>query len=340
MMKGTVDVFSNSQALITGVYRTGSEYLSLLLDSHPELSVSMYRVNVLRFIFGRYDPISEPNNLRKAIDDTALRLWERYSITLDKGNIRALLASVETVDYGLFYDAVMSELYLKNGVRHWAEKNQLLWREIPQFIDMMPNGKAIHILRDPRSVLASFKKYTRYAPPAYLGAVFNSVDALVSTLEHEKLMKEKVAYVRYEDLVERPQQIIEDLWRFLNFKNRHDIKIQNSWKDAYGNDWYSNSSFHRNTKEDKFNIERAVNGWGKILSDSEINMVETICGEVMEKFDYERSLSRPDIKKVEAMIRGDQQLECAFGNWRETGRGMEAFPADPLDKATWENPNE
>ena len=24
-------------------------------------------------------------------------------------------------------------------MRHWAEKDQLLWREIPQFIDMMPN---------------------------------------------------------------------------------------------------------------------------------------------------------------------------------------------------------
>ena len=37
-----------------------------------------------------------------------------------------------------------------------------MWREIPTFIGMLPNAKAIHIIRDPRSVLASFKKYTRY----------------------------------------------------------------------------------------------------------------------------------------------------------------------------------
>ena len=30
----------------------------------------------------------------------------------------------------------------------------------PEFIKIMPNGKAIIVVRDPRSVLASFKKFT------------------------------------------------------------------------------------------------------------------------------------------------------------------------------------
>ena len=51
--------YSRSQTLITGTYRSGSEYLTLLLDSHPELSATMYRVNLIRFMFRRYDPISD-----------------------------------------------------------------------------------------------------------------------------------------------------------------------------------------------------------------------------------------------------------------------------------------
>ena len=61
---------SKSQTLITGTYRSGSEYLTLLLDSHPELSASMYRVNLIRFMFKRYDPISNPKNLELALSDT------------------------------------------------------------------------------------------------------------------------------------------------------------------------------------------------------------------------------------------------------------------------------
>jgi hypothetical protein len=340
MIKNAANTFSDSQTLITGVYRTGSEYLSLLLDSHPDISVSMYRVNVLRFVFGRYSPIDESHNLRKAISDTASRLLERYEIILDQDKLFSQLSQLKNIDYGVFYDAMMSQLYLGNGVRHWAEKDQLLWREIPQFINMMPNGKAIHILRDPRSVLASFKKYTRYEPPAFLGAVFNSVDAFATALDHQKSMKEKVAYIRYEDLVRGPQQIIDKLWQFLNLRAGFDIKGQGDWKDAYGNSWHSNSSYHINSQEDKFDIERAVNGWKNNLSIEEINMAEAICGEVMDKFGYKRSMDSPDAGKVEKMICGDKQLEGAFANWKETGYGFESFPEDPLDRATWDKPND
>ena len=93
----------------------------------------------------------------------------------------------------------MCELYMNEGHTHWAEKNQLMWREIPIFIGMMPNAKAIHIIRDPRSVLASFKNYTRYAYPACLGSVFNSYDSLKTALEHQQYLGESIKLVKFED---------------------------------------------------------------------------------------------------------------------------------------------
>jgi hypothetical protein len=40
-----------------------------------------------------------------------------------------------------------------------------------------------------------------------------------------------------------------------------------------------------------FDIARAVNGWKNNLSVEDINMAEAICGEVMDKFGYERSIN-------------------------------------------------
>ena len=53
----------------------------------------------------------------------------------------------------------------------------------------MTNGKAIHILRDPRSVMLSYKKFTYHRKPAYLSAAFNSVDAMHYISSHIKKYK-------------------------------------------------------------------------------------------------------------------------------------------------------
>ena len=68
---------SKSQTLITGTYRSGSEFLTLLLNSHPELAATMYRVNLIRFVFQRYDPILKLNNLKAALLDTNKRLLDK-----------------------------------------------------------------------------------------------------------------------------------------------------------------------------------------------------------------------------------------------------------------------
>ena len=200
-------ITSKSQTLITGVYRTGSEYITQLVNCHPQVRATMYSVNVLRFIYGKYDLISQKENYNKALQDINERIQQRYDIHLDFEILLDTLNRLDEVTYGILYDTVMSSLYLKNPAVHWAEKNQLLWREIPLFLDMMSNGKAILVIRDPRAVLLSFKHYTYAAPPAYLGAVFNCYDAMLTGIELQKtLSPEQIKIVRYEECGERSHQ--------------------------------------------------------------------------------------------------------------------------------------
>jgi len=71
---------SKSQTFITGVYRTASEYISQLINCHPHISVTMYSVNVLRFIYNRFDPISEKHNYIAAVDALNERIKRRYNL--------------------------------------------------------------------------------------------------------------------------------------------------------------------------------------------------------------------------------------------------------------------
>ena len=81
---------------------------------------------------------------------------------------------------------------MTDTVHSWADKTQLVWTRVPDFLDMFPNGKVIHIVRDPRNVMASFKKST-YAPePAYISAAFNCYDSMKKGLFYRDNYDEKI----------------------------------------------------------------------------------------------------------------------------------------------------
>ena len=331
-------IFSSlSQTLVTGTYRAGSEYLSLLLNCNPALSSTMYSVNMLRFIYGKYEPIDSKGCQLSALEDLKDRLWERYKKKIDVLNIMKEFERRGSINYGSFYDVVMSSLYLTPGTSHWAEKNQLLWREIPLFLDIMPNGKVIHIVRDPRSVLLSFKNYT-YAPePKYLGAVFNCLDSMLCALEYQnKLSSESYRCIIYEELARNPQEETDKLWEFLGLQSGFDVFERSEWIDAYGKPWHSNSTAQKNSKSDPFNVEQSFFRWKTKLSEAEIQFVEGICGKTLDEFGYTKVSKEINWPETLKLIASDDTIFQYFRNWIATGRGVQAFPTNPLKPENWE----
>ena len=297
----------------------------------------MYSVNMLRFVYGQYDPIESKDCQLAALKDLRGRLWERYRKELDTQSIMKEFEKRGDINYGNFYDVVMSSLYLTPETSHWAEKNQLLWREIPLFLDIMPNGKAIHIIRDPRSVLLSFKKYTNAPKPAYLGAVFNCLDSMLCALEYQnQLPRDRYRCIVYEELARNPQHVIDQLWKFLGLQSGFDVFDRSEWVDAYGNPWYSNSTAQENSKKDSFNIEKSFTRWKSKLSESEVQFVEGVCGKALCEFDYSRISNEIDWPKTLKLIASDETIFQFFQNWIITGRGVQAFPTDPLNRENWE----
>lgn len=327
---------SSAQTLITGVYRTGSQYLTQLVGCHPNIDASMYSVNVLRFVDGRYDPISTRANYTTALTDVATRVKARYGRLVDIPSVLQELDRLDHVDYGSFYDVLMCHLYLRQPATQWAEKNQLLWREIPRFLEMMPNGRAILILRDPRSVLVSFKRFTYAAPPAYLGAIFNCFDAMNHAIRYQREMPERVLVVRYEDAARNPQQVAERCWRFLNIDGTYDVTKNQGWMDAYGRPWHSNTAFKDESNNRPFEVADTLERWRGRISDAELDLTEAICGDLMVMFDYQRVDSRSiDWPQAIRLFIDSPLVLGYFRKWLMDGEGIEEFPTDPLKSENW-----
>jgi hypothetical protein len=329
---------SDSQCLMTGVYRSGTEFTSLLLSGHPDVSSTMYHVNVLRFCLGRYDPIDAPERLSAAVGDIAERLLDRYSIKLDADAVIDRCRAAPRVDYAVLYDSVMSTLWIDGTRRHWVEKAQLLWREIPRFIDMMPNGRAILVVRDPRSVLASFKRYTYAPPPAYLGAIFNCYDALQSALRYRReLPQERFLLVRYEEAALEPEAVRRQMFEFLGVDPERGALEPSRWRDASGAPWVANSSFDDGSGG--FDASSSVDRWKRGLEAAEIGLVESVCGDLLPAFGYEPSGVEFDWLDSLRLFLHDGAITEHFRRFLFRGEGVEAFPTDPLEPQNWEENN-
>lgn len=310
---------SKTQVLITGVYRTGSEYVTIMLNKNLYLHASMYKVNALRFMYDKYGKNGKIDT-SKLIMDFFDRYDRRYTFDFSKEEFDKIIRSYSNSTYGDIYDRIMTFLYLGEKTC-WAEKCQLLWREIPLFINSMRNGWAIHIYRDPRSVLASFKLFTNSLPPLYLITVFNCLDSF--QFISKKKSKERVINVRFEDFVKNTRGELSLIFDKLNLSNVIDENAREV--DVYGKKWKINSSYNSDP--------RSKDKWKEILSKKEISLVEAVCGEEMDKFGYDRVNCNDSFSDL---FDENTKLKNIFKNWEFNGKGIEQFPNDPFDSSTWE----
>ncbi len=327
---------SKGQLLITGVYRSGTSYLTQLLNNHPRLAANMYVVNFMRFCFGRYDPINEKFNYTRLLFETAQRIYYRYGKKVDIFSILDQL-NHETVSYAQIYDLLMSSLFLQGEKNIWAEKGNLVWTKIPEFLEMFPKGKALLIIRDPRNILLSFKKYTYTPEPAYLGAVFNCLDSMQKgQLYQQEFGKKHFKMICFEDLINNPAQILNEIFCFLELDIEHDLLSKEDWVDNDGKRWIHNSVFLKEN-DHTFNNEESINRWKTNLSDEEIAFCETILKQEMKAFGYTLSSIENNWKEIRAKLLEDEILAKYYKNWELNGTGIEAFPTDPLVRENWES---
>lgn len=324
---------SSKQILITGCYRSGTEYLTHLLGNHPSIAACMYLTNYMRNCYASYD-LTSSQQLIRLVYDVAYLLKARYAIVLQSDSVLDILLSAERVTHSCVYDALMFELCLKRtNASVWAEKTQLVWSKIPDFLSIMPNGHVIHVLRDPRSVLASFKKYTIAPHPLYLGAIFNCLSSMLAAtrlIQHYPSNQYQV--VRYEDLALHPSRTLKGIFSNLGLSSSHNLTDSSAWLDNKGNRWHSNSIASNNTPID---INESIHRWRSGLTEAEVALCETICDSVMKHLCYETSA--PDVPWPHQLrlLAESQRLLNHLQSWLLNGEGCEEFPLDPAIPSNW-----
>lgn len=206
---------SNNTFFITGVQRSGTTLLSVILGNHPEIDIDGY-ATAFRLVtcfkdYAKSLPIhlkyEEDAVIKRAIaQDYRGRLAEftDYKNFSKYGNVKQL-----------FSEGVKSQL--KQSQRTlWGDKTPNMQHYLGDLLMLVPNAKIIHIVRDGRATAYS---HANRAHQHILLAAQDWMQGNIVALVNQKLLGEKQhLIIKYEDLLKSPKQTIQQVCHFLEIE--------------------------------------------------------------------------------------------------------------------------
>jgi hypothetical protein len=281
---------------VTGASRSGTTMLSRVLGNHSQV----LGLNELHY-FGdlwdlRMEPVAAPVLERLAASVFARQargIWGEGPTDLDQRRAARMVAGLESSEQtgaGVFA-AVLGELVTDAGKRIACEQTPRNIFYARRLLEIYPGARVVHLVRDPRAVLASQKNrwrrkylgganipisevirvWVNYHPVTMSRLWVKANQAALDLVGHPRFL-----LLRFEDLVANPEQEVRRLCGFLGIAF-----------DPVMLEVPQIGSSNRPNQEARKGIAKDVlDRWERVLGKGEIALCERIARPLMERFSY------------------------------------------------------
>lgn len=271
-----------SPIFVVGAGRSGTTLLQLMMNAHPSITIQgeLHFFEEILDLKKDIPTLTEDRDLA-AFFDRLPRLYSlRYLPNLEKqlGVVGRKMRKGRR-GYEDFHRYMLEAHASEEGAQRIGEKTPSNVRYMNQLLTMYPNARIVHIIRDPRGVVASMIK-----------APFTGNDALTNSIKwrmdieysqtfrnnhsdnYLELKYEKLTYDAAKELTRVCRFIGEDYNpRMLDFyRTAHSYVKDEPWKKSTSDAVHGSST-------DK---------WKKQLTGSQIYIIEIIAGPLMDKLGY------------------------------------------------------
>jgi hypothetical protein len=207
----------------------------------------------------------------------------------------------------------------------------------PLLAKSFPDAKFFVIIRDPRGTMASSLKL-REKEPEMVPLMYSFAHhwrkhvAFARMLIKHPMMKGRLFIVRYEDLVNEPEKMVNRLCEFLNVKFDMAMLDTEKFRPFRGDKWTPWSNFK---VPEKGIYTDAVMSWKKYLNKGTIEFIEFICDPEMRLFNYTPEVYGGGLPSVEVMrfLKDDDKIAVGWRgthmNW-DIEHGYELFRKQAL----------
>lgn len=317
----------------------GSLVLSIMeIDSKTQTLCEIFYF--ARHIFKKYKNLNTRLTKFRIAYEFSLRLKYRNSIIISPKKIYNILNDVKIDNYNILYqslaNALLEKIKSKKKILNFVDYSNGEWRFIKNFLKLNKKFKSFLVIRDPRSVLSSFKKLTFGKNFSYLNAVFNWVDCAEYYFRYKKkYSKNRYLPLKFEDIHSNPHKNVKKICNFLSvpFSQKY-FKINNFKKIKDKNLLFSAYSKDKIYGYDKKRLDQ----WKNNLDDWEIAITEFICSKFMKKLGYNSSIKSEKKTLVEKGIKNlkkNKLLKKRLIFFLANGKGTNLRMNDPSDHRNW-----
>jgi hypothetical protein len=244
----TMEKTSNSKpsyVFIVGVGRSGTKFLQSILTAHPELHVSTETHFLSSTLHNGF--IKTANKIGDLKDDKHLEIlvekmfsgevfgafWKR-KILKDKESVLQKFKNSDR-SFRSLYQIILEEDTLQNNKSIPGEKTPSHLYHVDTLLNWFPDAKVIHIIRNPRNVLASeIHKNLKPDHPLKKGTFFYNTSLLFYVLinwnnaakldkKYKKKYPGNYLAVKYEDLMNDHENNVLQICKFLNVDFRKEM---------------------------------------------------------------------------------------------------------------------
>jgi len=274
---------------ILGTERSGTNLLRLILNSHPNIAIP-HPPHIMKIFFKLeplYSDLSKDANFKRLIQDV-VKMVELHSypweIKIDKDKIFRNTQERNLINICFaIYDQYLESTHKKR----WGSKSTFMIYHVALIRRYCPHAKFIYMVRDGRDVAVSAKKtiFNHYC--VYFTAGLWKREQQIGIYWLNKLSKNDIFLIKYENLLSNPEDTVRSLCSFLNepyqenmlnFFNTEEAKKSGSLSSAWKN---TSSPIIKNNFE-KFKTE---------LREDEIDLFEAIAAAELDHFSY--TLTKP-----------------------------------------------
>lgn len=328
--------------LVTGMFRSGTTMIARMLHSNPNIICASdpfspifksFRNTIFSELVDSFDRDAPLHDyyLNHKYNDLYQELQSRdFSQPIQKEEVIALrqklkihclpypplilpyLNKLNGATYSELFESaveIISKAYGKKDAKAIGFKEVWVDEFSPHFRNLNSGNKIIHIIRDPRSVVASnFASGTTY-PLMFLIRQWRKIATLAL---HNSQSTEDAKLIFFEDLLSNPEIKARELCAFLGVDFHENMHNPSSFTDGEGLPWFQNTSYNNfEKKKREFNLT-AMDKWKLILSDNDLALIELLCSKEMSMLRYETINDINEIKKRHDILEYEDDLSnCA-----------------------------
>ncbi len=331
------DKLKNSpRVYVSAAMRGGSTLISNMLNAHSQIQI-IENFHFYRFLY-EDENVLNAKKIEYKIREMAIRLKIRYNVNI---NEKKVLHNIKknNLSYKNVYDALINEqLKLNKKLRIVGEDSALNWRFIEKFCSMYKNAKVIHLIRDPRSIFASWKKIT-YQKFDKWGCLLNCIDSMnYAKYYKKKLNKKNYLVLKFEEVLKKPYENALKLSKFLGVNYEKNMTQPKKWNKLFKNKSASLGwSSIENKAIDDFFVDR-IDSWKRELNDDEIQIIEHFAKKQLGYFKYKsvtKKIKKSNLTIFEKKINKSKYLKKHFNQFIKTGIGTDELRDNPKDPYTW-----